>query len=89
MEHLVLPDGSYTEHTMGYPFPVLIDMLDLLEYCRLYNTGLAASYSDKAHQLARYLMDVSMPDGKPIRWGEGNPRNTKTEAVIKKAAVYF
>ncbi|MFI4910163.1 MAG: heparinase II/III family protein [Sedimentisphaeraceae bacterium JB056] len=89
MDHLVLADGSYTEHTMGYPFPVLQMMLDLLDYCKDHNASLPESFSRKTHQLAKYLMNVSMPDGVPVAWGEGGPRDTKTNAAVKRAAEFF
>lgn len=89
MNHLILEDGAYTEHTMGYPFPVLQMMLDLLEYCKEHDASLPESFTKKTHQLALYLMNVSMPDGFPIAWGEGGPRNTKTSTIVMRAAKYF
>ena len=89
MGRLVLKDGAYTEHTMGYPFPVLGMMLDLLEFCKQQNAPLPESFSSKTHQLARYLMNASLPDGVPPAWGEGGPRSSKADANVQRAAQYF
>ena len=89
MGHLVLDDGAYTEHTMGYPFPVLGMMLDLLDFCKEQKAPLPPSFSIKTHQLARYLMNVSMPDGVPPNWGEGSSRSSKNNISVQRAAEYF
>ncbi len=89
MNYLVLNDGAYTEHTMGYPFAVLGMMLDLLEFCDGRGVKLPDSFAPKTLQLAKYMMNVSMPDGIPPAWGEGGPRNTKTNDAVKRAAKHF
>jgi hypothetical protein len=89
MNHLIQPDGSYTEHTMGYPFYVLGAMLDLIEFCAERDAGLPDSFAGKTHQLARYMMNMSFPDGVPPRWGEGGPGNTKIDPNMRRAAVFF
>jgi hypothetical protein len=87
MDHLVMKDGAYTEHTMGYPVMMLNMMMDLSEFCRERNTFLPEKIEGKTHQLARYLMNVSMPDGYPPSWGEGGPANSKS--ALRRAAEYF
>jgi hypothetical protein len=43
----------------------------------------------KAHQLARYLMFCSLPDGTPPNWGEGTAKSSVTAPVIKRAGQFF
>jgi len=89
MNYLVMNDGAYTEHTMGYPFGVLDSMLNLIELSGRHNAKLPESLALKTHKLAKYLMNVSMPDGIPPSWGEGGPRSTKTNDAVIRAAKYF
>jgi hypothetical protein len=89
MKSMVLDDGAYIEHTYGYPYGVLDQMLSLLE---LYNKhGLTApdTLAPKAHQLARYLMFCSLPDGTPPNWGEGTAKSSVTAPPIKRAGQFF
>ena len=89
LDHMVLTDGAYTEHTMGYPYGVLRSLLDLKS---LYaKTGLKppATLDRKIQQLARYLMFCSFPDGSMLFWGEGWPRNSKEHPAIPGTAKAF
>lgn len=89
MKTLVLDDGAYIEHTYGYPYGVLTQMLDLLELYKKHNLPAPNILGSKTHQLARYLMFCSLPDGTPPNWGEGAAKNSMMAQPIKRAAHYF
>ena len=89
MKNMVLDDGAYIEHTFGYPFGVLSQMLDVLELFRENDLEAPAVLAQKAHQLARYLMFCSLPDGTPPDWGEGHAKNSVTAPPIKRAGQFF
>lgn len=89
LKSMVLDDGAYIEHTFGYPFGVLSQMLNVLELFQKNDLNAPAVLAQKAQQLARYLMFCSMPDGFPIKWGEGVGGNTRISPVIRRAAKYF
>jgi hypothetical protein len=86
---VVLDDGAYIEHTYGYPYGVLDQMISLLELYKTNDLKPPAEFSAKTHQLARYLMFCSMPDGTPPNWGEGTAKNSVTAPVIKRAGLFF
>lgn len=89
LHSIVLDDGAYVEHTFGYPYGVLDQMLNLLELYK--DNGLRAPdrLASKTHQLARYLMFCSMPDGTPPNWGEGAAKSSVTSPVIDRAGRFF
>jgi hypothetical protein len=89
LKSMVLDDGAYIEHTFGYPFGVLTQMLDVLELFDKNDLEAPVGLALKAQRLARYLMFCSMPDGFPPKWGEGAGGNTRTLCIIKKAAQFF
>jgi hypothetical protein len=89
MKSMVLDDGAYIEHTYGYPYGVLDQMLSLLEFYKKHDLKAPDALAPKAHQLARYLMFCSLPDGTPPNWGEGTAKSSVTAPVIKRAGQFF
>lgn len=89
MEYLVLPDGAYIEHTMGYPFMVMPMLMDLIRMSDREGIQLPPSFKPKTLQLAQYVANMSFPTGFPPNWGEGAPNNTRTDASVADVADYF
>lgn len=89
LKNMVLSDGAYVEHTFGYPFGVLTQMVDMLELLQEHDINPPEVLAKKTHQLARYLMLCAFPDGYNVKWGEGPGKHTKTTQPIIRAARYF
>ncbi|MFI4910160.1 MAG: heparinase II/III family protein [Sedimentisphaeraceae bacterium JB056] len=89
LKSMVLDDGAYIEHTFGYPYGVLDQMVSLLELYKEHDLKSPDALAPKTHQLARYLMFCSLPDGTPPNWGEGTAKSSVTSPAIKRAAIFF
>lgn len=88
LPRLVLKDGAYTEHTFGYPFGVLGLMVDQLELYKQTHSKAPEALWNKSHELARYLMLCSLPDGILPDWGEGSAKNSSNPAIQRAAQTF-
>ncbi len=78
MDGIIMEDGSYNEVTFGYPGSVISWCATLKDIMDQFgdNSANAAMFSKKMLQLTKYLVDCSLPNGKPPFWGEGGPSAT-------------
>ncbi len=80
VDALIYSDGSYNEVTFGYPAEVINWSTVLLT--AMSTTGdtsaVAATFKGKLVNLAKYLVDCTMPNGLAPFWGQGGPSSTKT-----------
>ncbi|MBR6826531.1 MAG: hypothetical protein IKM59_08305, partial [Oscillospiraceae bacterium] len=80
MEGIIMEDGSYNEVTFGYPGSVISWCATLKDIMNQFGdtSANAAMFSQKMLLLTKYLVDCSMPNGKPPFWGEGGPSAVMT-----------
>ncbi len=80
VDALIYSDGSYNEVTFGYPSEVINWSSVLLT--AMSTTGdtsaVAITFKGKLVNLAKYLVDCTMPNGTAPFWGQGGPAATKT-----------
>ncbi|MBR4308238.1 MAG: heparinase II/III family protein, partial [Oscillospiraceae bacterium] len=78
MGGIIKEDGSYNEVTFGYPGSVISWCSTLKSIMNQFgdNSANAAMFTEKMLLLTKYLVDCSMPNGKPPFWGEGGPSAT-------------
>ena len=80
VDALIYSDGSYNEVTFGYPSEVINWSSVLLT--AMSTTGdassVATTFKTKLVNLAKYLVDCTMPNGTAPFWGQGGPAATKT-----------
>jgi hypothetical protein len=87
LKYIMFDDGSYIEHTFGYPrkiLPLMMNLRDVYLECGLPVTD---RFGFETHKMARYLMFSSLPNGLGIEWGEGHLGNSKDK--LATAAQYF
>ena len=88
LHYIIFDDGSYIEHTFGYPRKILPLMLTLRDIYLSHGFPVSDRYGKQLHRLARYMLFCAMlPDGRAMTWGEGNVGDTRR--ALKKAADYF
>ncbi len=89
VDALIYTDGSYNEVTFGYPSEVINWSSVLLT--AMSTTGdtssVAATFKGKLVNLAKYLVDCTMPNGVAPFWGQGGPSATKTAVNKVLAAI--
>lgn len=75
MDTLVHEDGSYNEITFSYPRSVILWCMHLHALMKDVGDSSqgAATLSRKMSDLAKYLVDSSMPNHVPPFWGQGQP----------------
>ncbi len=89
VDALIYSDGSYNEVTFGYPSEVINWSSVLLT--AMSTTGdtsaVAATFKGKLVNLAKYLVDCTMPNGTAPFWGQGGPSATKTAVQKVLSAI--
>ena len=78
MGGIIKEDGSYNEVTFGYPGSVISWCATLKKIMNQFGdrSENAAMFTEKMLLLTKYLVDCSLPTGKPPAWGEGGPAAT-------------
>lgn len=89
VDALIYSDGSYNEVTFGYPSEVINWSSVLLT--AMSTTGdtsaVASTFKTKLVNLAKYLVDCTMPNGTAPFWGQGGPAATKTAVNLVLNAI--
>lgn len=89
VDALIYSDGSYNEVTFGYPSEVINWSSVLLT--AMSTTGdtssVATTFKNKLVNLAKYLVDCTMPNGTAPFWGQGGPAATKTAVNLVLNAI--
>ena len=89
VDALIYSDGSYNEVTFGYPSEVINWSSVLLT--AMSTTGdtsaVASTFKNKLVNLAKYLVDCTMPNGTAPFWGQGGPAATKTAVNLVLNAI--
>ncbi len=89
VDALIYSDGSYNEVTFGYPSEVINWSSVLLT--AMSTTGdtsaVASTFKSKLVNLAKYLVDCTMPNGTAPFWGQGGPASTKTAVNLVLKAI--
>ena len=87
LKYIMLDDGSYIEHTFGYPRKVLPLMMNLRDLFLEHGLPVSDRFGFQTHRMGRYLMFSSLPNGLGIEWGEGHMGNSRQ--MVARAAHYF
>lgn len=87
LKYVINDDGSYIEHTFGYPRVVLPNLLALRDSYLAHQLSVPDWYGKQVHRFARYLMFNSLPNGWGIEWGEGHMGDSRPN--LAAAARYF
>lgn len=88
LHYIIFDDGSYIEHTFGYPRKILPLMITLRDIYLEHGLPVSDRYGEQLHRMARYMLFCAcLPDGRAMAWGEGNLGDTRR--ALKKAADYF
>ena len=88
LHNIIFDDGSYIEHTFGYPRKILPLMITLRDIYLEHGFPVSDQYGEQLHRMARYLLFCAcLPDGRDMTWGEGAVGNTRR--MLRKAAGYF
>ncbi|MBR4308386.1 MAG: heparinase II/III family protein [Oscillospiraceae bacterium] len=89
VDALIYSDGSYNEVTFGYPSEVINWSSVLLT--AMSTTGdtsaVASTFKTKLVNLAKYLVDCTMPNGTAPFWGQGGPAATKAAVNLVLNAI--
>jgi hypothetical protein len=80
-------DGSYVEHTFGYPRLVLPWLFGIRDAYLKEGLPVPDRFGEQIQRFARYLMFCALPSGSGVNWGEGYMGNSRTQ--LRKAANYF
>lgn len=87
LKYIVYDDGSYIEHTFGYPRKILPLMINLREIFLDHGLPLSDQFGIKTQRMARYLMFTALPNGQGVEWGEGHLGDSRIR--LAGAASYF